>query len=222
MGADRDSTLIHRAPLWIVAPPPITAISQVTKTLAITTLVGSNVRVPTINSPSNALRIAAFAIPFAGMMTGLFFRLKEYYPALDSLVVPIGLGAVPLCALRLFTRYQSKRGSEGWLDARELGLTVFIGLCVDRLALSVWVPYLNGALDFGESTSAFGTVEEIANSSKGGPRRRLVLEKGAPTVEFYPDPYWSVGNVRSGGPVRVKIGHGVFGARYVRSFADGA
>lgn len=176
---------------------------------------------PPIKNRSDALVFVAIAIPFAGVMSGLFLGVHQHYPALDSLVVPIGFGAVPLIALQAVALHLSKRGSRRWLDARALVVALLTGL-VDLAISSMWVPYLNGALDFGESTTAFGTVEEIAKPSKNGPRRRLLLEDEGPPVEFYPDPYWSVGNVRSGGRVRLKIGRGAFGARYVRSFADGA
>lgn len=165
--------------------------------------------------------VVIVGLPALGWVVPMYLELPERYPAFESLLVPklvgflilSGVGAVATLFAGVLTK-ESLRGKATFALA--------LAAC-NALAVSMWVDYLNGALAPGKVRARAGSVAEIPNPARRAPRHRLEVQDGEHTLAtpFHAGRYfWSVGNVRSGGPVVVKLGDGLFGATYVESLAD--
>ncbi|MBK6517503.1 MAG: hypothetical protein IPM79_10220 [Polyangiaceae bacterium] len=164
---------------------------------------------------------AIAAVAFLSWFVPMYLELPERYPTFDSLWLPKLVGFVMLSALMGAVSWvagvMAKEGLRG-----KVTYVLTLAAC-NVFAVLMWTEYLNGALDPGKVRRRDGFVVEIQNPPRRAPRRRVEVHDGERTLEtpFHADRFfWSIQNVRSGGPVVVRVGDGLFGATYVESISD--
>ena len=152
-----------------------------------------------------SLRYLPLVLVYMAWLPALALQKTGWFPYFGSLWLST-LGVAALLTLMALA-------SELLLKHKPDLTSTVAALLFSLLGGWLWTPVLNGLLDFSDTVTVDGTIEIKTRTGRRDQRILTVeVEGNELTTEIDPSGFWESQAVRMGGPCRVRLGRGAFGA----------